>query len=95
MSTNKQNSLFSSVATGLDATAAAVVVSCALAVKCIDQGWIRDKGRFDNHQNNNEYYFLSTICDVICRELCEILVQIYILSVFKSDWMTKNDNFSS
>ena len=48
------------------------------------------KGEFDNHQNNYEYYFLSTIC-----ELCEILVQIYILSVFKSDWMTKNDNFSS
>lgn len=90
MSTNKQNSLFSSVATGLDATAAAVVVSCA-SIK--DGSGI--KGEFDNHQNNNEYYFLSTICDVICRELCEILVQIYILSVFKSDWMTKNDNFSS
>ena len=44
----------------------------------------------------NEYYFLSRICNLIilCSEQCAILVQIYILSVFKWDWMTRNDNFS-
>ena len=29
--------------------------------------------------NLNEYYFLSRICNAICRELCAILVQIYII----------------
>ena len=39
--------------------------------------------------------FLTRICSIMCSEQCAILVQIYILSVFKSDWMTKYDNFSS
>ena len=44
----------------------------------------------------NEYYFLSRICNLIilCSEQCALLGQIYILSVFKWDWMTRNDNFS-
>ena len=44
MSRNKHNSLFSSVGTGKMQQEATVVVSCGLAVKCIDQGWIRDEG---------------------------------------------------
>ena len=36
--------------------------------------------------------FLTRIYDIMCSEQCAIiLVQIYILSVFKSDWMTKCD----
>ena len=37
------------------------------------------------HSNVNEYYILSKICNVICSEQSEILVQIDILPVFKSD----------
>ena len=45
--------------------------------------------------NLNGYYFLTRICNIMCSEQCAILVQIYILSILKSDWMTKYDNFSS
>ena len=37
----------------------------------------------------NEYYILGKICNVIWSEQSAILVQIYILPVFKSDWQTK------
>ena len=39
--------------------------------------------------------FLTRICNIMCSEQCAIFVQIYILSVFKSDRMTKYDNFIS
>ena len=40
------------------------------------------------HSNLSEYYFLSRICNVVCRELCAVLsANLHYFSVFKSDWV--------
>ena len=49
--------------------------------------WLKNVLKIINifYSNVNEYYILSRICNVTCSEQSAILVQNYILPVFKSD----------
>ena len=41
------------------------------------------------HSNLNEYYFLSRICNVVCRELCAVLsanLHYFSLSLSQTEW---------